>query len=78
MEDLVSAIYGSSQPFLYRFQISRKVSVNNDTVHSPINGHSDRQTALISERFYFPWRNPGQTLIKDFLQSRQVISGHSV
>ena len=53
--------------------------MNNNTVDSPINGHSDRQTPLISERFDFHQWNPGKTLIKeDFLQSGQVIIGHSV
>ena len=52
--------------------------MNNDTVHSPINGHSDMRTPRISGQFYFPQRNSVQTLIKDFLQSGQVIRGHSV
>ena len=52
--------------------------MNNNTVHSPINKHSDRWTALISWWFYFSQQNSGQTFIKDFLQSEQVISRHSV
>ena len=72
MQDSVSAIYGSSQPFLWWFQISQKVGMNNNTVLSPINEHSERQTSLISGIFYFS----GQTLIKIFLKCGQVISGH--
>ena len=53
------------------------MGVNNNTVLSPINGHSKRQTTLISWRFYFPLRNSVQTLIKNFLKSVEVISGHS-
>ena len=49
-----------------------------DTVLSPINGHSKKQTPLISGQIYFPWRNYGQTLIKNFLKSGQAISGPSV
>ena len=52
--------------------------MNNNTVHSPINGHSDRWTVLISWWFYFSQQNSGQTFIKDSLQSEQVISRHSV
>ena len=69
-----SAIYGSSQPFLQWFQPSGKVGVNNTTVFSPINGYSKNRTP----RDYFPRRNSGQTLMKNFLKSGQVISAHSV
>ena len=48
------------------------------TVLSPINGHSKKRTPLISGRIYFPRRNSGQTLIKNFLKSGQAISGPSV
>ena len=47
------------------------------TVLSLINGHSKRRTPLISGQFSFPRRNPCQTLIENFLKSRQIISGHS-
>ena len=49
-----------------------------NTVLSPINGHSKKRTPLISGRIYFPRRNSGQTLIKNFLKSGQAISGPSV
>ena len=52
------------------------MGVNNNTVLSPINGHSKKRTPLISGRFYFLQINSGQTLIKNFPKSRQVISGH--
>ena len=54
------------------------VAVNDNTVHFPINGLSEKRTPLISGQFHFPLRNSGQTLIKDFLKTGQVISGHSV
>ena len=54
-----------------------ELGVNNTTVLSPINGHSKKRTPLVSGWFYFPRRNSGQTLIKNFLKSEQVISGHS-
>ena len=41
------------------FQIFRKVGVNNNTVLSPINGHSKRRETLIRGRFYFPQQNSG-------------------
>ena len=50
---------------------------NKNTVLSPINGHSKKRTPLISGRIYFPRRNSGQTLIKNFLKSGQAISGPS-
>ena len=53
-------------------------SVNNTTVLSPIKGHAKKWAPLVSGRFYFPWRNSRQTLMKNFLKSGQVISGHSV
>ena len=52
--------------------------VKPSTILSPINGHSKKRTPLISGRIYFPRRNSGQTLIKSFLRSGQVISGPSV
>ena len=52
--------------------------MNDNTVHFPINGLSEKRTPLISGQFHFPLRNSGQTLIKDFLKTGQVISGHSV
>ena len=55
-----------------------KREVNNNGVSFPINGQSNRRTPLLSGRFYFPWQNPGQTLIKNFLKNGQEISGHSV
>ena len=55
-----------------------KREVNNNAVSFPINGQSNRRTPLLSGRFYFPWQNPAQTLIKNFLKSGQEISGHSV
>ena len=48
------------------------------TVLPTINGHSKRRAPIISRRFYFPRPNSGQASIKNFLKSRQVISGHSV
>ena len=41
-----------------------------------INGHSKKQTPLVSGWFYFPLRNSGRTLTKNFLKSGQVLSGH--
>ena len=55
-----------------------KLGVNNTTVLSPIKGPSKKRTPLVSGWFYFPRRNSGQTLIKTFLKSGQVFSGHSV
>ena len=51
---------------------------NNTTFLSPINGPSKKRTPLASLPFSFLRRNSGQTLIKNFLKSGQVISGHSV
>ena len=34
------------------------------------------QTTLVSGWYYFPRRNSGQTLIKNFVKSGLVISGH--
>ena len=53
------------------------MDLNNNTVLSPINGHSERQTTLINGRFYSSQQNSGQTLIKNFLKRVQVISGYS-
>ena len=53
-----------------------ELGLNNTTVLYPINGHSKKRTPLVSSWFYFPRRNSGQTLIKIFLKSGQVISGH--
>ena len=50
---------------------------NKATVFSPINRHSKRQTPLIKGQCYFHQPNSGQSLIKNFLKGRQVISRHS-
>ena len=55
-----------------------ELGVNNTRVLSPIKGHAKKWAPLVSGRFYFPQRNSGQTLMKNFLKSGQVISGHSV
>ena len=55
-----------------------ELDVNDATVLSPINGHSKKRTSLVSGRFYYLRQNPGQTLIKNFLKSGQVINRHSV
>ena len=44
------------------------------TVLFPINRHSKNRAPLISGRFYFPRQNSGQTPVKNFLKSGQVIS----
>ena len=55
-----------------------ELGVNNTTVLSPIKGNAKKWVPLVSGRFYFPRRNSGQTLMKNFLKSGQVISRHSV
>ena len=54
-----------------------ELGVNNTIVLSPINEHSKKQTPLVCGRFYFPLQNSGQTLMKNFLKSGQVISRNS-
>ena len=54
-----------------------ELGVSNTTVLFPINGHSKKQTPLVSEWFYLPQRNSGQTLIENFLKKVEVIGGHS-
>ena len=51
-----------------------QLTPKSSTFLSPMNVHSKRRIRLISGRFYFPRRNSGQTVIKDFVKSGKVIS----
>ena len=71
-------LFTESANHFFNAFIFPELGVNNTTLLSPINGHSKKWTPPVSRRFYFPQRNSGQTLKKNFLKSGQVISEHSV
>ena len=61
---------------LTHFHSFSNILKKKNTVFSPINGHSKRQTLLISGQLFFHQPNSGQSLIKNFLKGEQVINGH--